>query len=79
MSNFVEIIQEEPSCSMWAKRRTDGQTGMAKLTVVFHNFVKAPKIYFLLYVSVTRNYSSIYSYLLSVYVRRTFLNPLTPN
>jgi hypothetical protein len=32
-------VQLEPSCSL----RSDGQTGMTKLTVYFRNFVKAPK------------------------------------
>jgi hypothetical protein len=41
LSDFNETwsVQWEPSCSM----QTDGQTDMTKLTVVFRNFVNAPK------------------------------------
>ena len=45
-----EILQKsvhwEPSCSKRTDGRTDGQTDMMKLVVVFCNFAKAPKMRF---------------------------------
>jgi hypothetical protein len=38
-SNFMEILQWEPSCSM----RTDGRKDMTKLIMAFRNFANAPK------------------------------------
>jgi hypothetical protein len=39
----AKSVQWEPSCSMRAGGRTDGQTDMAKFTVAFRNFSNSPK------------------------------------
>jgi len=41
--NLIQSVQWEPICSIRRDGRTDGQTDMTKLIVVFRNFVGAPK------------------------------------
>jgi hypothetical protein len=42
----LKFAQWEPSFSMLAGGRTDGQTNMTKLTVFFHNLAKGLKMFF---------------------------------